>query len=106
MLTFTAQASCPKYQFMKKDDLAPCNGLFLNERTNDAVKKDLRDYSLTKKQLELKDLQLSSIKKDRDKWAQEAMKQAKARHNQRNDLRNGFLVGIALTLAILFSAGR
>jgi len=104
--TITVSAACPKYKMVDTGDTVPCSGIFLNQSTNEAVKKDLRDYSLTKKQIELKDLQLSNLKEDRDKWAKEAMKQAKARHEQDNDLRNGFVAGIALTLAVMFGVGQ
>lgn len=105
ILSLTASA-CPKYRMVDTGDSVPCKGIFLNQVTNEAVKKDLRNNELRKKEIALKDLQLSTLKEDRDKWAREAHKQAKARHDRGNDLRNGFITGIALTLAIMFGVGQ
>lgn len=104
ILTFclSANATCPDFKMVMGGDIVPCSGIFLNQKTNDLVKKDLRDNEIRKKQLSLKDLQITELKKDRDNWAKEADKQAKARHEQGNDLRNGFLAGIGITLAIMF----
>ena len=101
-ISFQALA-CPSYQMVKTGDQAPCEGLFLNQSTNDKVKKDLRDNELRKKQLELKDLQLRELSKDRDDWKVEAEKQAKARHKKDSDMKKGLIYGVAVTLAAIFA---
>ena len=103
-LSISLQAlACPSYQMVKIGDQVPCDGLFLNQSTNDRVKKDLRDNELRKKQLELKDLQLSELSKDRDGWKVEAEKQAKARHKKDSDMKKGLIYGVALTLTTIFA---
>lgn len=106
LLLIQSVQACPDYKHMETGDPAPCSGVFLNQPTNDAVRKDLRNGELRKKQIELKDLQISELSNDRDKWAKEAHKQAKVRHSQSNDLRNGFIVGIGLTLLVMFGVGQ
>lgn len=106
-LSISLQAlACPAYKMVEAEDIVPCKGLFLNQSTNEQVKKDLRDNELRKKQIELKDLQLKEITKDRNDWKSEADKQAKLRHSQDNDMRNGVLAGIGLTLLIMFGVGQ
>ena len=101
-LSLPTQA-CPKYQMVKSGDIVPCSGIFLNQAINEAVKKDLRDYKLTLSQLSISQDNVKDLIEDRDKWAKEAHKQAKARYSQSNDLRNGFIVGVGLTLAIMLT---
>lgn len=99
-------SACPKYKMINQGDSVPCKGIFINQPTNELIKKDLRDNKLKDKKIKLKDLQISTLKEDRDKWAKEAHVQAKARYEQRNDLKKGFLYGIGLTLAVMFISGR
>jgi len=107
LLTFTLTVqACPSYEHMEQGSEAQCEGFFFNMKTNDRIKKDVRDNQLRKKQIELKDLQLNEITSDRNKWIKEAHNQAKARYQKKNDLRNGFLGGIGLTLALVFALGR
>lgn len=97
-----AQTVCPAYLMVKAGDQSPCSGIFLNQSTNEMVKKDLRDNELRKKQIELKDLQLTELKSDRDNWKSEAEKQAIIRHSKDSDLRNGVIAGVIATLAVMF----
>jgi hypothetical protein len=94
--------ACPSYQLVDNGDKVPCKGLFLNQSTNEYVKKDLRDNEIRKKQIELKDLQLTEITTDRDNWKSEASKQAELRHRKDNNLRNGMLIGAAAALLSIF----
>ena len=106
-LSISLQAlACPAYKMMEGGDLAPCAGIFLNQSTNDQVKKDLRNNELRRQQLELRDLQVTELTHDRDAWKSEAEDQAKLRHKSSNDLRNGVLSGIGLTLLVIFAAGQ
>lgn len=107
LLTFTlTAAACPDYQPLKAGDKSPCDGHFFNNQTENSIRKDIRDYKLTQKQIELKDLQLRELEQDRDKWAKEAHNQAKARHEQDNDMTYGVIAGIGLTLAVMFGVGQ
>ena len=108
LLTFslTASANCPYHVQINSGESAPCDGYFMNSEANEIIKKDLRDYELTLEQLRLSDLQISTIEEDRDKWRKEAMSQAEVRASQSNDMRNGFLYGIGITLAIIFGASQ
>ena len=96
--------ACPSYKMVVEGELSPCNGLFLNEAANEQVKTDLRDNELRKRQLELKDLQIVEITKDREGWKTEAGKQAKLNHSKDSDLRNGILLGVLSTIAIMFAS--
>lgn len=104
-LTATAQV-CPNHQLLKSGDLAPCNGHFFNNETEQSIRKDVRDGELRKKQIQLKDLQIKQLSEDRNMWADEAHKQAKARHELDSDLTKGVLGGIALTLLVMFGIGQ
>ena len=104
--TITVSATCPPHKSLKAGEPAPCSGHFLNQSTNEAVKKDLRDYKLTLKQLSISQGMVRDLEQDRDKWSEEAHKQAKARHSMDSDLTKGFLAGIGLTLAVMFGVGQ
>lgn len=105
-LSFNTLADCPSHKSMVKGDQAPCQGHFLNQNTNERVKKDLRDYKLTLEQLDLTKDMVLDLEQDRAKWAKEAHEQAKLRHDSQNDLRNGFIAGIVLTLGILLGVSK
>jgi hypothetical protein len=102
-LSISLQAlACPSYKMVEAEEPSPCKGLFLNQSTNDQVKKDLRDNELRKKQIELKDLQLTEITSDRNSWKSEAKKQSELSHRKDNDMRNGIIAGVGLTLLSIF----
>lgn len=104
LLISTQALACPAYQLVKAGDQAPCTGIFLNQSTNDRVKKDLRDNELRKKQIELKDLQISELSTDRDGWKKEAEKQAKISKSKDGDLKKGVVTGVVLTLVAIFAS--
>jgi hypothetical protein len=95
--------SCPPYRIVKAGESTPCSGVFLNQSINEQVKIDLRDNELRRQQIELKDLQLTEITQDREGWKIEADKQAKLNHSKDNNLRNGIVVGVLTTIAIMFA---
>lgn len=105
-LSFTAHAACPAFKMVQGGELVPCNGVFLNQETNELVKKDLRDNELRKKQLTLKDLQIKQITVDRNNWKGEATKQAEVSHSKDNDIWKGFFGGLGLTLLVMFATGQ
>lgn len=95
--------ACPMHKSISAGEPAPCDGHFLNNQANEYVKRDLRDNELRKKQIELKDLQINELSKDRDNWKVEAEKQARLKHSGDNDLRNGVIAGVVMTLAVMFA---
>lgn len=103
LLLSTQALACPAFKMVQGGEPAPCSGIFLNQSTNEMVKKDLRDNELRKKQIELKDLQITELKSDRDGWKSEAEKQAKLKRSKDNNLRNGVVAGVLATLAVMFA---
>lgn len=102
--SLSLSADCPSHIPMNTGGIAPCRGMFLNDDLNESVKKDLRDNEIRKKQIELKDLQIQELSKDRDKWAKEAENQAKARHASDGDLRKGIIYGVLGTVVAILGA--
>lgn len=98
--------ACPDYQRMKAGNQAPCDGHFFNNDTESRIRKEVRDNELRKQQIELKDLQLQSITKDRDGWKEQAEKQAEVSHSKDNDLTKGFWYGVGLSVLIMFGVSR
>ena len=104
-LTLSTQVlACPAYKLVTAGDEVPCKGVFLNQTINDKVKRDLTDNEIRKKQIELKDLQINQLSTDRDNWKVEAQKQAKLNRSKDNDMRNGVIAGVVMTLAVMFAA--
>lgn len=106
MILSTEAMACPPYILMNPKDIAPCQGIFLNKAVNEQVKKDLRDNEIRKKQIELKDLQIVEITSDREGWKTEANKQSNLNHSKDNDLRNGVIVGVLSTIALILVSQR
>ena len=106
LLISTQSLACPAFKIVETSEPVPCSGIFLNQSTNEQVKKDLRDNEIRKKQIELKDLQLTETTKDRNGWKSEAEKQAKLNHSKDSDLRNGVIAGVLATLAVMFAVQR
>lgn len=107
LLTFSlAVSACPDHLRMQTGDEAPCDGHFFNNDTESQIRKDVRNNQLRKEQLELKDLQVDTLKEDRDKWKEEAENQAKARHEMDGDLTKGLLYGIGVTLLVILATGQ
>ena len=104
ILPITVQA-CPKHQLLIAGDIAPCSGHFFNNDLETSIRKDVHSNKLRKKQIELKDLQIRMIITDRDNWKAESMNQAKARHELKNDFRNGAIVGGTLAFLAVYLAG-
>lgn len=102
----THALACPSHLKVSEGDSVPCSGMFFNDSMELSLRKDVRDNELRKKQIELKDLQIEELSNDRDKWAKSAHIQAKARHDQDNDFRNGAIVGVGLTVLSIFAAGQ
>ena len=105
LLYSSTSVACPELKHLETGDKAPCSGLFLNQQEESRVKKDLRDYEITKKQIKLKDLQVKDLETDRNNWKSEAQKQAEVSHSKDNDLYMGFIYGTGLTLLIMFAVG-
>lgn len=104
-LLFSTQAlSCPPHKSVSAGDVVPCKGHFFNEPTELRIRTDVRDNELRKKQIELKDLQINQLSTDRDNWKVEAQKQAKLNRSKDNDLRNGVIAGVVMTLSVMFAA--
>ena len=102
-LSISLQAlACPAFKMVEPAEPSPCKGIFLNQSTNEQVKKDLRNGELRAKQLELKDIQLVEIRQDRNAWQYEAKKQSELSHRKDNDMRNGIIAGVGLTLLSIF----
>jgi len=106
IMTLPVVQACPNYLRMQVGTKAPCTGYFFNDDTESHIRKDLRDGELRKQQIELKDLQLKSITDDRDSWKAQANQQSKAAHSKDNDLTQGFLYGVGLSVLIMFGVSR
>lgn len=104
LLLSTQALSCPPHKSVAAGDVVPCNGVFLRKDIEERVKIDVRDNELRKKQIELKDLQINQLSTDRDNWKVEAQKQAKLNRSKDNDMRNGVIAGVVMTLAVMFAA--
>lgn len=109
LLTFTLSfqaLACPSHLRMEEGSVAPCDGHFFNDETEQSIRKDVRDNELRKEQLKLKDLQVDALEEDRDKWKAEAENQAEARHEMDGDLTKGLLYGIGITLLVILATGQ
>lgn len=107
ILTLSSQAlACPHHLRMEEGSIAPCSGHFFNDETEQSIRKDVRDNEIRKEQLRLKDLQVNTLKEDRDRWKDEAENQAEARHKMDGDLTKGLLYGIGITLLVILATGQ
>jgi hypothetical protein len=102
LLFASKSIACPAYQLVKAGDPTPCQGVFLNQSTNDRVKRDLTDNEIRKKQIELKDLQIQELSTDRENWKVEAEKQAKISRSKDSDMKKGAAAGVIMTLVAIF----
>lgn len=106
-LTLSTQAlACPAYKLVESGGESPCKGVFLNQDTNDKVKRDLTDNEIRKKQIELKDLQINELSTDRESWKVEAEKQAEVSRSKDGDLKKGVIAGVVLTVVAIIIAGQ
>lgn len=106
-LTLSTQAlACPAYKLVTVGDEVPCKGVFLNQTTNEKVKRDLTDNEIRKKQIELKDLQINQLSTDREAWKVEAEKQAEVSRSKDGDLKRGVIAGVVLTVVAIIVAGQ
>lgn len=109
LLTFTLSTqalACPAYKLVTAGDQSPCKGVFLNQDTNDRVKRDLTDNEIRKKQIELKDLQINELSTDREDWKREAENQAEVSRSKDGDLKKGIIAGVILTVVAIIVAGQ
>lgn len=103
-LLFSLQAlPCPPHKSVSAGESVPCKGHFFNDDMEKRIRTDVRDNELRKKQIELKDLQINQLSTDRENWKVEAQKQAKLNRSKDNDMRNGVIAGVVMTLAVMFA---
>lgn len=104
---FTLSAfAAPLHTKVQAGDKAPYSGRLLNPEADKKVRDKYsvleQTVEVQQQRLELKDLAIGAKVKESDLWKAEASKQAKVVEMQRNDMRNGILMGIGGTLLGLF----
>jgi len=90
----TTYAACPSVQKMEVNQ---CKGYFFGEHTANKIKDDMsvadKKVDLLEKKIDLQDLQISKNEDIAAKWKAEAERQAEANSRNKNDFRNGVLLG-------------
>lgn len=104
LTTSLAFAECPTFKRVKQGDPAPCNGAFFNTKAEKKLKDShsqlTQENEALKHNIKLTDLQVREKEEKSKIWKAEAQRQAEERVKQRNDLRNGILIGVGGTVLV------